>query len=112
MILEPRDSSVLTKNLCKTLKMLQIVNVTRVMDKGKIPLIFTSDKLLSLSNVLYVPSIRKKLISGMLPNKAELKTIVGDDIIVISHSGVFVEKGYLNESMFVLNFTSETVDGN
>jgi len=36
----------------------------RVMGKGKILLKFTSGKLLSLSNVLYVPSLPTNLVSG------------------------------------------------
>ena len=85
---------------------------TRVMGKGKILLKFTSGKLLSLSNVLYVPSLYRNLISNILVNKAGLKTIVRDDKVVISHNRVFVGKGYLNESLFVLNLASEIIDGN
>jgi len=59
-----------------------------VMGKGNILLKFTSSKLLSLSNVLYVSSLNRNLISGILLNKAGLKTIIRDDKVVISHHGV------------------------
>jgi len=71
---------------------------------------FTYEKLLSLSNVLYVPSLRRNLISSILLNKARLKSIVGDDKVVISNNGVFVGKGYLNKSLFVLNLTFVTMN--
>ena len=41
-----------------------------------------------------------------------LKTIVRDDKVVISRNGVFVGKGYLNGSLFVLSLASETLNGN
>ena len=78
--------------------MLQIV----IMGKENILLKFNSGKLLSLSNVLCVPSLRGNLVSGILFNKAELRTVVGDNRVVISRNGVFVGKGCLNGSLFVL----------
>jgi len=86
--------------------------IARVMGKRKILLKFTSAKLLSLSNVLYVPSLQRNLVSGIFPNKARLKTVVGDDKVIISHNGVFVRKGYLNGSLFVVNHASETMNEN
>jgi len=84
----------------------------RVMGKGKILLKFTSEKLLSLNNVLYAPSLCTNLGFDILLNKAGLKTVVGDDKVVISHNGVFVRKRYLNRSLVVLNLTFETMNGN
>ena len=84
----------------------------RVMGEGKILIKFTYGKLLSLSNALYVHSLCKTLVSGILLNKVGVKTIVGDDKIVISHNGVFVGKGYLNGRLFVLNLASETINEN
>jgi len=49
---------------------------------------------------------------GILLSKVELKTVIGDGKVVISHNGVFIGKGYLNGSLFVLNLTSETMNGN
>jgi len=48
----------------------------------------------------------------MLFNKARLKTVVENDKVIISHNGVFIGKGYLNESLFVLNLASETMNEN
>ena len=84
----------------------------RVMGKIKILLKFTFGKLLSLSNVLYVPSLHRNLVSGILLNKAGLKTVTEDDKVVISCNGVFVGKGYLNGSPFVLSLTSKILNGN
>ena len=84
----------------------------RVMGKGKILLKFTFGKLLSLSNMLYVPSLRINLVSGILLNKVGLKTIVRDDKVIISHNGVFDGKGCLNGSLFALNLASETMNEN
>ena len=84
----------------------------RIIDKGKILRKFTSGKLLSLSNALYVPSLHRNLVSGILFNKARLKTIVGDDKLVISRNGVFVGIEYLNGSLFVLNLASEILNRN
>jgi len=41
-----------------------------------------------------------------------LKPIVGDEKVVIFRNRVFVGKRYLNGSLFVLNLTSETLNGN
>ena len=58
--------------------MLQIVNAStwetlrllELWENGGLFLKFTSGKQLSLSNVLYVPSLRKNLVYGILFNKA------------------------------------------
>ena len=44
-----------------------------VLGKGKILLKLTSGKTLSLSDILYVPSLRRNLISGSCLNRAGLK---------------------------------------
>ncbi|XP_075076332.1 uncharacterized protein LOC142162988 [Nicotiana tabacum] len=80
---------------------------TRVMGKGRILLQLTSGKTLALNNVLYVPSLRRNLVSGVLLNKAGLKLVFESDKVVISHGGDFVRKGYLSGGLFVLNFAQE-----
>jgi len=72
----------------------------------------TFGKLLPLGNVLYVPSLHRNLVSSILPNKAGLKTVVGDDKIAIFHNRVFPGMGFLNGIFFVLNLTSKTMNGN
>ena len=84
---------------------------TRAMGKWTSLLKFTSCKLLSSSNVLFVPFLCRNLVSDISTNKARLAPIVGDDKIMISRNGVF-GKGYLNESLFVLNPAFETMNGN
>ena len=84
----------------------------RVMAKEKIVLKLTSDKLLSLSNVLFMSSLHKNLDFGILLNNARLKTVVRDVKVIISHKGVFVGKGHLNGSLFVLSLASTTLIGN
>ena len=48
----------------------------RGMSKGKIHFKFTSSKLMSLSNVLYVPSLYKILVFGIFLNKTRQKTML------------------------------------
>ena len=56
--------------------------------------------------------LHRNLISGILINKSERKTILGDDKAVISHNRVYVGKGYLNGSLFVFNITFKTMNAN
>ncbi|KAL0364985.1 UNVERIFIED_CONTAM: putative 12-oxophytodienoate reductase 11 [Sesamum angustifolium] len=50
-----------------------------VMGKGKVLLKLTSGKILALLDVLYVPSLRRNLISGSLLNKVGLKIVLESD---------------------------------
>jgi len=59
---------------------------TAIMGKGKIFLKLTSGKTLALNNVLYVPSLRRNLVSGALLNKAGLKLVFEADKVVMSHN--------------------------
>jgi ribosomal protein L15 len=77
--------------------------------KGKVFLKLTSGKTLALSNVLYVPSLRRNLVSGALLNKASLKLIFEADKVVMSRNGDFVGKGYLSGGLFILNVDSVSV---
>ena len=58
----------------------------------------------------YVSSLCRNLVSDILLNKARLKTIIGGDKVIISHNGVFIGKGFLNRSLFVLNAASESMN--
>ncbi|GAA0174399.1 hypothetical protein LIER_27796 [Lithospermum erythrorhizon] len=53
----------------------------------------TSGKTLALSNVLYVPTLCRNLVSSALLNKAGLKLVFEANKVVLSHSGEFVGKG-------------------
>ncbi|KAA0055836.1 ty1-copia retrotransposon protein [Cucumis melo var. makuwa] len=77
-----------------------------VIGKGKVILKLTSGKTLSLSNVLYVPSLRRNLVSGSLLNRAGLKIVLEGDKVVLTKNGDFVGKGYLSNGLFVLNTIS------
>ncbi|TYK15379.1 ty1-copia retrotransposon protein [Cucumis melo var. makuwa] len=74
-----------------------------VSEKGKVILKLTSGKILSLTNVLYVPSLRRNLVSGSLLNRAGLKFVLESDKVVLTKNGDFVGKGYLSNGLFVLN---------
>ncbi|XP_074266326.1 uncharacterized protein LOC141588800 [Silene latifolia] len=80
--------------------------------KGKIFLKLTSGKTLALNNVLYVPTLRRNLVSGALLNKAGVKLVFEADKVVMSRNGDFVSKGYLCEGLFVLNVDSPIINNN
>ncbi len=63
----------------------------------------TSDKTLSLTNVLHVPHFRHNLISVRLLNKARIKVILDGGIVNLTKNEVFVGNGYLDQDLFVLN---------
>jgi len=83
---------------------------TRVMGKGKNLFEFTFSKLLSFSNVLFVSSLCRNLVSCILLNKVGLKTVIGDDKVVISCSGVFVASETLNGNASTSACIAESVD--
>ncbi|KAI5424225.1 hypothetical protein KIW84_030433 [Lathyrus oleraceus] len=64
--------------------------------KGNVVLEFSSGKTITLFNVLYVPKLRKNLISGPVLNKLGYKQVCESDKYVLSKSGVFVGFGYYN----------------
>ncbi|KAL0556827.1 hypothetical protein IC582_005344 [Cucumis melo] len=77
-----------------------------VMGKGKVILKLTSGKTLSLSNVLYVASLRRNLVSGSLLNRAKIKIVLEGDKVVLTKNGEFVGKGYLFNGLSMLNTIS------
>jgi len=64
-----------------------------VTGKGNVLLKFTSRKILSLNNVLFVPSLRRNLVSSTLLDIAGLKIVQGAGKVVIMRNGDFVGKG-------------------
>ncbi|GKF13210.1 hypothetical protein Tco_0054672, partial [Tanacetum coccineum] len=64
-----------------------------VLGKGKVRLKFTSGKTLALNNVLYVPSLRRNMVSGSLLLRAGLKIVLEGDKVVITRNNDFVVKG-------------------
>ena len=76
---------------------------TPVLGIGDVELKFTSGSILTLTNVFYVPEVRKNLVSGGLLNKFGFKLVFEADKFVLSKGGLFVGKGYLCDGMFKLN---------
>ncbi|CAN1845367.1 Retrovirus-related Pol polyprotein from transposon TNT 1-94, partial [Linum perenne] len=74
----------------------------QVMGKGKINLKLTSGKSLSLMNVLFVPSLRRNLISASLLIKAGMKLVLEAGKLVITKNEIFVGKGYMSGGLFVI----------
>ncbi|KAJ0492733.1 putative RNA-directed DNA polymerase [Helianthus annuus] len=71
--------------------------------EGNVVLKMTSGKELTLSNVLYVPEIRKNLVSGLQLNKFGFKMVIESDKVVLTKNGMYVSKGYALNGMFKLN---------
>ncbi|GJW64041.1 pol polyprotein [Tanacetum coccineum] len=72
--------------------------------EGDVILKMTSEKELKLKlNVLYVPEIRKNLVSGWLLNKFGFRLVFESDKFVLSKNQMYVGKGYAVDAMFKLN---------
>ncbi|GKU99886.1 hypothetical protein SLEP1_g12666 [Rubroshorea leprosula] len=99
------------KSLFKTLKLEPEGNVlyvgnsaaVQVKGKGTVDLEFTSGKVLTLTDVHYVPDIRKNLVSASLLNKFGFKLVFEAEKFILSKGGIFVGKGYAYEGMFKMN---------
>ncbi|GKB95209.1 zinc finger, CCHC-type containing protein [Tanacetum coccineum] len=76
---------------------------TPVHGKGSVVLEFSLGKSITLFNVLYVPKLRKNLISGPVLNKCGYKQVYESNKYILSKCGVFVGFGYYNNGMFMLN---------
>ncbi|XP_070029692.1 uncharacterized protein [Nicotiana sylvestris] len=70
---------------------------------GKIALKMTSEKIVTLNQVLHVSEIRKNFVSTSLLVKNGFKCIFVSNSVVLSKNDVYVGKGYLNEGFFKLN---------
>ncbi|GKA15359.1 hypothetical protein Tco_0695106 [Tanacetum coccineum] len=64
--------------------------------KGSVVLELSSGKTVTLFNVLYVPKLRKNLVSGPVLNKYGYKQVYKSDKYILSKCGVFVGFGYYN----------------
>lgn len=74
-----------------------------ILGQGSVMLEFSSGKSITLLNVLYVPKLRKNLLSGPVLNKCGYKQVYESDKFILSKCGVFVGFGYYNNGMFMLN---------
>ena len=77
-------------------------STSKVEGQGKIVLM-TSGKELTLNNVLYVPDIRKNLVSGSLLSKNGFRLVFESDKFVLTKNGMYVGKGYMSDVLFKLN---------
>nr|GEU58291.1 zinc finger, CCHC-type [Tanacetum cinerariifolium] len=75
-------------------------NFAHVYGKGSVVMEFSSRKSITLFNVLYVPKLRKNLISGHVLNKCGYKQVYESDKYILSKSGVFVGFGYYKNAPY------------
>nr|GEX61154.1 zinc finger, CCHC-type [Tanacetum cinerariifolium] len=67
--------------------------------KESVALKFSSGKTVTLFNVLYVPKLRKNLVSGPVLNKCGYKQVYESDKHILSKCGVFVGIDYYNNGI-------------
>ena len=68
-------------------------HTTQLLEMGDVELCFTFGRILTLKDVLYTPSMRKKLMSSFLLNKAGFKQIIEYDQYIIVNKGFFCGEG-------------------
>ena len=68
---------------------------TKVEGKGTVELQFASGKKLTLINVLYVPEIRKNLVSANLLCKKGVKAVIESDNLILSKGGCLLGRDIL-----------------
>nr|GEW92360.1 zinc finger, CCHC-type [Tanacetum cinerariifolium] len=81
-----------------------------VYGKESVALEFSSGKPITLFNVLYVPKLRKNLVSGPVLNKCGYKQVYEFDKYILSKCGVFVGFVYYNNCMVMLNLNKVPAD--
>ncbi|PHT39250.1 hypothetical protein CQW23_22823 [Capsicum baccatum] len=79
---------------------------------GKVSLKMTSGKVLTLNSVLYVPELRRNLISVSHLDKNGFKYVTVSGKIVISKGEVYVGKGYLTEGLYKMNVMNVEINKN
>ena len=80
-----------------------------VESKGDVVLNLTSRKKLTLMDVLFMPEIRKNLVSASLLSKKGFKLVFESDKLVLTKGGTFVGKRYMSEGLFKLNVFNDNV---
>ncbi|GJY07362.1 zinc finger, CCHC-type containing protein [Tanacetum coccineum] len=83
--------------------------VKSILGNGVVNLLFISRKTITLYDVLYVPKVRKNLVSSSLLNRLGYKQVIESDRYVLSKSGMFVGFGYYCDCMFRLNVVNKLV---
>ena len=88
-------------------------SASNVEGKGNVLLKFTSGKIVTLTDVLHVPEIRKNLVSGPILSKKGFKLVFESDRFILTKAGMYVGKGYLTEGLFKLNvLVTNTMNNN
>lgn len=95
--------STLTKKLRMVKSSTWEMLLLQISSVGDVILKMTSGKEVKLRDVLYVPELRKNLVSGGLLNQFGFKLVFESDKFVLSKNGMFVGKGYALNGMFKLN---------
>ena len=78
-------------------------SASNVEGKGNVMLKFTSGIVVTLTDVLHVPEIRKKLVLGPILSKKGFKLVFEYDRFILTTARMYVGKGYLAEGLFKLN---------
>ncbi|XP_049354726.1 uncharacterized protein LOC125819306 [Solanum verrucosum] len=86
--------------------------VAKVEGTGKVFLKMTSDKVVTLNMVLYVPELRKNVVSIPVLTKNGFKCVFVSDKVVLSKNEMYVGKGYLTEGLFKLNVIAVDMNKN
>ncbi|KFK33863.1 hypothetical protein AALP_AA5G069800 [Arabis alpina] len=76
---------------------------SKIAGYGKVVLKLTSERELSLTNVVYVPDMRKNLISGSLLSKHGFTVKLDADKLVLSKNGMFLGKGFVCDGLFKMS---------
>ncbi|KAL5708533.1 hypothetical protein ACHQM5_019321 [Ranunculus cassubicifolius] len=78
-------------------------STSQIEGHGKIVLKLTSEKELTLNNVLHVPDIRKNLISGSMLSKHGFEVKLASNNLVLTKHGVYLGKGHVKDGLFKMN---------
>ncbi|KAJ0454765.1 putative RNA-directed DNA polymerase [Helianthus annuus] len=104
-----------TSHVCKDLSLVQRLSTNKrrsiikmgnvatepIKGIGTVNLVFTSGKSLLLNNVLYVPGIRKNMLTGIVLNNCRYKQVLESDKYILSRHVTFVGFGYICNGMFM-----------
>ena len=76
---------------------------SKVEGKGTVVLKMTSEKELTLTEVLHVPDIRKNLISGAVLVNKGFRLSFESGKVVLTKGGMYVGRGFMTNGMFKMN---------
>lgn len=83
-------------------------SVAQILGRGRVDLRMTSGKLLSLCDVLHVPTVRRNLISGSLLVASGYMIVLEANKVIISKNDVFIGRGYVSDGLFKLSLLNKT----